>query len=313
MSGKNIWLFGAGKWGEKYIKEYGKLKCKGFVDNSPERQGELFQEILVYGYDELKSQFDKENDIIYITTRAGMDQIILQLAEDGLLSFAKAYTPNTGQGIVDIRDAWNKVINSQLGEDVGLEHWFTCNGFLNGYKGFYLDIGAYHPFAYNNTRWAYELGWRGMNIDPNEQSIKLFNMFRPEDININCGVSDKNEELVYHIFEGAEGKNSFVEEENLQSVTATKVIKVRNINDILEEYHIEKIDFVDIDVEGFDERIVYSFNWKKYQPKCVLIELLGQNDIEAVLETSIHKKMREEGYALKSFYTVTALYIKKIY
>ncbi|MCM1233053.1 MAG: FkbM family methyltransferase [Ruminococcus flavefaciens] len=94
-----------------------------------------------------------------------------------------------------------------------------------------------------------------------------------------------------------------------QPVISTKLVQVRNINVILEENHIEKIDFMDIDAEGFDERIVYSFNWKKYHPRCVLIELLGQRDIEAVIQTPIHKKMKEEGYILKCFYTVTALYV----
>lgn len=310
MADKNVWLFGAGQYGEKYIGEYGTSMCRGIVDNSLQKQGKLLKEVPIYSYDEFIERFDEEKDIIYITTSAGRSQIILQLANNQLLSFAKAYIPD--RGIVDIRDSWNRVINSQLGEDVGLMHWFACNGFLNGYKGFYLDIGAYHPFAANNTRWAYDLGWRGMNIDPNEQSIKLFNMFRPDDINVNCGVSDKNGELKYHIFGGAEAKNSFVAETaDFDLSTDTRMVEVRNINDLLEEHHVKSIDFVDIDVEGFDEKIVCTFDWKKYNPKCVLIELLGKKSIEDVLQTAIHKKMKDEGYVLESFYTVTALYIKK--
>lgn len=38
--------------------------------------------------------------------------------------------------------------------------------------------------------------------------------------------------------------------------------------------------------------------------------VLGQNSLEDVIQTPIHKKMKEEGYLLKSYYTVTALYIK---
>jgi len=307
---KNIWLFGAGKLGEKYIEEYGNSMCIGFVDNSPKRQGTKIKDVPICDYNKFKMRFDKEKDIIYITTLKGRDEIFMQLFSDKLHTFTKVYNPNRG-GIVDIENSWDKVTNSQLGEDIGLRHWFECNGMIEGYKGFYLDIGAYHPFAYNNTRWAYDLGWRGMNIDPNEKSIELFNIFRQDDININCGVSDKNEELTYYIRKGAEGMNSFVDSEsNTVSATSTKVMKVRNINEILEEHKIEKIDFVDIDVEGFDERIVCTFNWKKYEPKCVLIEMLGQGSIENVLQTSIHKKMKEEGYTLKSFYTVTALYCK---
>lgn len=309
---KGIWLFGAGKWGEKYIEEYGTSLCKGFVDNSSKRQGRRLKDVPVYDYSEFKTRFDKERDVIYITAATrGKNEIVIQLFKDKLHTFAKAYIPE--RGIINIEDSWNKVINSQLGEEIGLEHWFRCNGILKeGYKGFYLDIGAYHPFAINNTRWAHELGWRGMNIDPNAQSIELFNIFRPEDINLNCGVSDKNEELTYYIKKGEEGSNSFAKEsEDADSVTDTKIMEVRNINDILDEHHIEKIDFVDIDVEGLDEKIVRTFNWKKYSPKCALIEFLEQESVEDVLKTPIHKKMKEEGYILSSFYTVTALYVKK--
>lgn len=49
-----------------------------------------------------------------------------------------------------------------------------------------------------------DCGWRGMNIDASEEGIKWFNLFRPEDININCGVSDKDRELKYYIFQGLE-------------------------------------------------------------------------------------------------------------
>lgn len=308
MQGKNTWLFGAGQWGQKYIDAYGNSACKGFIDNSLNKQGTKIRNVEVYSYEEFKKQFNKETDAICITVHSGRDAIFLQLFADKLHIFAKAYIPE--RGIVRVEDSWDKTINSQLGEEVGLRHYFSCNGFLNGYKGFYLDIGAYHPFIYNNTRWAYELGWRGMNIDPNEQGIKLFNAFRPEDINLNCGVSDENGELMYYTY-GAEGKNSFVaDRETVLAATRSRSVKVRNINDILDEYHIEYIDFVDIDVEGFDEKIVNTFNWKKYRPRCVLIELLGQGSVEDVLNTEIHQRMKKEGYFLKSFYTVTALYIR---
>lgn len=310
MLNKGVWLFGAGEWGRKYIEEYGNSLCRGFIDNSSEKQSSKIGNSRVYSYDEFKELFNFKNDSIIITTASGRDEVILQLFSDKLHLYAKAYVP--GRGVVEIKDSWNRIANSQLGEDIGLMHWFECKGLLKGYKGFYLDIGAYHPFAYSNTRWAYELGWRGINIDPNENSIKMFNIFRPDDININCGVSDKNAELTYHIFKGAEGKNSFIEEdEKTHIATSSKLIKVYNINEILEKYHIENIDFVDIDTEGFDEKIVYAFDWKRYHPKCVLIEFLEQESVEEVIQSSVHKKMKEEGYFLYSFYTITALYVKR--
>ena len=304
----NIWLFGAGKFGQDYVDKYGCDLCKGFVDNDLEKKERIVRGLKVFTYSEFKDRFDSNNDEIYITC-AKVEDICIQLQKDGLMASVKVYMPGTG--IVSMEDMWGQHIYSQLGEEMGLIHYFCCNGLYDDYKGFYLDIGAYHPFIGNNTYWAYKKGWRGINIDANAESISLFEVFRPDDININCGVSDQNGESEYYVFHEAQAMNTFVaERKNVKAIEDVKLVKMRNINEILEEYNVEKIDFIDIDVEGSEEKIVYSFDWKKYKPKCALIEFLEQRSIEDVLQTTIHKKMKEEGYLLKSYYTVTALYIK---
>ena len=58
-------------------------------------------------------------------------------------------------------------------------------------KGFYVDIGCYHPVRYNNTYRMFKLGWKGMNIDLNPLSIELFNVARPTELNICTAVSNK--------------------------------------------------------------------------------------------------------------------------
>lgn len=304
----NRWLFGAGKFGQDYISKYGCDFCKGFVDNDLEKKEKIVGGLRVFTYSEFRDKFDRINDEIYITC-AKVEEICMQLQKEGFLTAVKVYTPETG--IVSIEELWGRYSYSQLGEEMGLIHYFCCNGLYDDYRGFYVDIGAYHPFNGNNTYWAYKKGWRGINIDANEESINLFEAFRPDDININCGVSDQNGELEYYVFHEARAMNTFAtERKNVRDIEEVKELKVRNINEILEEYNVEKIDFIDIDVEGLEEKIVCSFNWKKYRPKCVLIEFLGQRSIEDVLQTTIHKKMKSEGYLLKSYYTVTALYIR---
>ena len=95
---KGIWLFGAGKWGEKYIEEYGTSLCKGFVDNSSKRQGRRLKDVPVYDYSEFKTRFDKERDVIYITAATrGKNEIVIQLFKDKLHTFAKAYIPERGK------------------------------------------------------------------------------------------------------------------------------------------------------------------------------------------------------------------------
>ena len=70
--------------------------------------------------------------------------------------------------------------------------------FEEKFNGFYVDLGCYHPVQHNNTMLLYQRGWRGINVDINEFSIKLFNFCRPDDLNLNLAVSDKNGEIDYY-------------------------------------------------------------------------------------------------------------------
>ena len=87
------------------------------------------------------------------------------------------------------------VYYSQSGEDI-----IIGNFFQNKNKGFFVDVGAYHPKHYSNTYLLYKNGWRGINIEPNPASIKLFNKYRKNDINLQTGVLNENKEAYYHIF-----------------------------------------------------------------------------------------------------------------
>ena len=59
-------------------------------------------------------------------------------------------------------------------------------------KGIYLDIGCYHPIKDSNTALLYNNGWKGINIDISKESIEMFKIFRPNDLNLNFGISTKN-------------------------------------------------------------------------------------------------------------------------
>ncbi len=59
-------------------------------------------------------------------------------------------------------------------------------------KGNYLDIGCYHPFKDSHTALLYKNGWHGINIDISRESIDLFKILRPNDLNLNIGISLKN-------------------------------------------------------------------------------------------------------------------------
>ena len=77
---------------------------------------------------------------------------------------------------------------SMDGEDIFLNDYFKDKT-----KGFYVDVGCYHPIHRNNTYLLHKRGWCGINIDIHQFSIDLFNYLRPKDFNCNFAVSNKNE------------------------------------------------------------------------------------------------------------------------
>jgi hypothetical protein len=70
------------------------------------------------------------------------------------------------------------------GEDVIL--WKFLHPIKNG---FYIDVGAAHPKQQNVTRYFYDRGWYGINIDPRPECIDLYLAQRPRDFNYCCAIS----------------------------------------------------------------------------------------------------------------------------
>lgn len=106
-----------------------------------------------------------------------------------LKSFLKKILPNKLQTwLIHIRNLYITRFHTKSyalqGEDLILREFFEY-----AKNGFYVDVGAHHPFRFSNTYLFYQSGWRGINIDAMPGSMKLFNRFRPKDINIECGVA----------------------------------------------------------------------------------------------------------------------------
>ena len=198
---------------------------------------------------------------------------------------------------------WINYSYSQEGEDIILDNIFERKK-----EGFYIDIGAYHPFQYSNTMRFYERGWHGLNIDATPGCKNLFNRYRKRDINIEAGITEDNSELIYYIFkEGA--LNTFDENriEQLKSFgyipSEKKLIKTHTIMEILDKY-VEAgqiIDFMDIDIEGFDEKVISQMDFGKYQPTVILIENLeGRGSVT----------LENNGYKIIAFTGRSAIYKK---
>lgn len=165
---------------------------------------------------------------------------------------------------------------SQDGEDLILSQLFYGVS-----DGLFVDIGAHHPIHFSNTYKFYLLGWRGLNIDAMPGSMKEFDLIRPEDINLEIGISNDSKSLNFFIFEQSK-VNTFSEQmanEHLNNggcLLSNVKVPTERIDRILEKNLKEntKIDFLSLDVEGLEFEVLTSNDWVKYRPKVILVESL---------------------------------------
>jgi FkbM family methyltransferase len=162
---------------------------------------------------------------------------------------------------------------SQEGEDMILRRIFE-----HQLHGFYVDVGAHHPVRFSNTFFFYKRGWKGINIDCNPGSMNLFNLRRRKDINLEYAISDKFEVLKFHTYDEP-AVNTFLPENDEVKDSKYMLLKTVNIESVTLEYVLSRfaikqtpIDFLTIDVEGMDLKVLKSNNWNRFRPKVVLVE-----------------------------------------
>jgi FkbM family methyltransferase len=129
-------------------------------------------------------------------------------------------------------------------------------------KGFYVDVGSNHPEFHSVTKLFYDRGWHGINIEPNPELNDLFKDTRKRDANLNIGAADKPGKLLFRNYPHHNGLSTFSKEimtlhEKSKLPFEDKEVPVKTLKDILKENKVSKIDFMKIDVEGFEVEVTH--------------------------------------------------------
>ncbi len=180
-------------------------------------------------------------------------------------------------------------------------------------KGFYVDIGANNPYIQSNTHFFYKKGWRGVNVDALPGSMNIFRKVRPNDINIEAAISNSNEILSYFMFSPSfynTFDSSKVNEikQNAQLINEIK-INTTKLSDLFDSLKIDSINFMSVDVEGFDLEVLKSNNWNKYRPKVIVTECFS-GGLESLASDCIYDLLKNNGYILLCNTPTNAFYIE---
>lgn len=187
---------------------------------------------------------------------------------------------------------------SQMGEDLVMDKYLRYKK-----KGFYVDVGAGDPTRFSNTKRFYRRGWTGINIEPNPYSYKKLCLSRRNDVNLNVGIGMTGSKLPFYFFlPETLSTFSLKDKERVQSQGYQCLGKIETpickLREILKRYCRQKIDFLSIDVEGFEFEVLRSNDWLKFHPEVVCVETAKHT---SPLSKDQHRVPREEKMAIEKY------------
>lgn len=208
-------------------------------------------------------------------------------------------------------DAYRSNYYSENGEDACLLKLFH-----NKSTGFYVDVGAHHPFRFSITARLSELGWCGINIDPRRDIAEIFKRVRPRDKFLQIGISGSRQTMEY--FEYNEPTLNGFNGEFLRDrherhgfyIIDSYPVETLPLDLVLEQ-HLQpgcSIDLLSIDVEGFEKQVLQSNNWCRYLPAVIAIEQLECRRISELEKTEVFRFLQEFGYSAVSKLNQTVIY-----
>ena len=198
---------------------------------------------------------------------------------------------------------------SQEGEDMILRRIFREQS-----TGFYIDIGAHHPWRFSNTYYFYRKGWCGINIDAMPGSMKPFMKARPRDINLEVPIAQEKKQAEFFCFNDP-ALNTFdpiraqqIEQDTPFRLTQTLSLNTQRLEALLHQ-HLpanQDIDFMSVDAEGHDMAVLLSNDWRRFIPRVVLVEQFTHNLM--AMDSPMHQFLLKNDYLL-----FASAYNSKIY
>ena len=203
---------------------------------------------------------------------------------------------------------------SQCGEDLILRYLFDL---LRIARPSYIDIGAHHPWYYNNTYLFYRQGARGVNVEPDPSLHASLRRGRPRDVNLNIGIGPSEAELDFYVmstrtlntFSAAEARK-YVEQHG-QRIVDTRRIRVQTFAQAVDTHLGHTPDLVSLDVEGLDLDILRSIDFSRHRPHVFCVETISYaaGDGSGVKSPEIHALMLGNGYRLYADTYINSIYV----
>jgi FkbM family methyltransferase len=211
-----------------------------------------------------------------------------------------------------LKPRWRRCY-SQEGEDMVLVALFG-----DAFKGLYVDIGAHDPLMWSNTIKLAERGWRGLNIDPRPGLAGKFRKRRPQDKCLEVAIDiGSRQPLQYWMFDSEPRWNCLSPTEPTALRDGRPVrptshfpVPIITIAEALDQANLERVDLVNIDIEGGEEYILRHWPWDRYAPKAICVEVVGKPAAE-IANSELTRFLAQNGMVFTSQLVCSAIYLER--
>ncbi|MFK7840343.1 MAG: FkbM family methyltransferase [Bdellovibrionales bacterium] len=186
---------------------------------------------------------------------------------------------------------------SQRGQD-----WFLDNKIFSGKSdGIFLDVGANDPKELSNTLYFEEKGWTGLAFEPQERLRKKWTTDRKTECLPHLLGANDGEEVTFVEYDTSDWQNALsgvegyaveqgVNVDNMPK-TRTKLLK-RRLDNILIERELTHVDFMSLDVEGFEMEVLQGIDFSIFNIDVIVVE----NDRSHFGDKTLRKHIQKQGY-----------------
>lgn len=129
--------------------------------------------------------------------------------------------------------------------------------YFGDFKGTFLDVGAYNPETFSNTRALFDRGWSGICIEPSKSCyLSLKDFYKGTDVEVyNCAITQGTGVIEFWDSNGDALSSTDIDhvkkwEKNYGSNFTKITVQSYALDDFLKMTNKKKFDFVSIDVEN---------------------------------------------------------------
>jgi FkbM family methyltransferase len=182
------------------------------------------------------------------------------------------------------------------------------------YRGIMVEVGAGPPSFISSSKHFRDNGWRTICVEPNPKFITQHQDVGSEVYPYACANEEKKTSFVINYnndewysqendgvsFSSLDIRYVDVPQHNTQETIEVETIR---LNTLLERIHIDKIDILSIDVEGWELDVMLGFDHIKYDPKVIVLENFEY-------KPEYEKFMKERGYIKDTELGYNQIYVK---